>query len=87
MLEQLIQWRLMKLKLDGTSSFVIMGIDAIYERKISLYPGHWDFIILCLTNILRDKMNINVVFRAFLHLSLNYIHLMHIPHMIKLPNV
>ena len=33
-------------------------------------------MILCLTNMLRDK-NENVVFRAFFHLSLNNVLLMH----------
>ena len=76
--EQLIQWSPVKLKLDGIASFVIKGIEARYERKIKsyFYPGHWDWIILCLKNMLRDKMNRNVVFRAFFHLSLNYINLM-----------
>ena len=76
--EQLIQWSPVKLKLDGIGSFVIKGIEARYERKIKseLYPEHWDLIILCLTNMLRDKININVVFRALFNLSLNYIDLM-----------
>ena len=33
-------------------------------------------IIVCLTHMLRDKINGNVVFRAFFHLSLTYIVLM-----------
>ena len=77
--EQLIQWSPVKLKLDGIASFVIKGIEARDKRKTKsqLYPGLWDLIILCLTNMLRDKINRNVVFfRALFHLSLNYIDLM-----------
>ena len=54
--EQLIQWSYVTLKLDGIASFVIKGIEARGKRKTkrSSYPGRWDLMILCLTNMLRD---------------------------------
>ena len=57
------------------ASFVIKGIDAMGERKTksSSYPVHRYLMILCVTNMPRDRMNGNVVFSAFFHLSLNYI--------------
>ena len=62
-------------KLDDIASFVIKGIEARGERKTnsSLYPEHWDLMMLCLTNIPRDNMNGNVVFNALFHWSLNCI--------------
>ena len=54
--EQLIQWSYVTLKLDGVASFVIKGIEARGKRNTtsSSYPGRWDLMILCLTNMLRD---------------------------------
>ena len=54
--EQLIQWSYVTLQLDDIASFVIKGIEARGARKTksSSYPGRWDLMILCLTNILKD---------------------------------
>ena len=73
--EQLIQWSYVTLKLNDIASFVIKRIKARGERKTksSSYPRRWDLMILCLTNMVRDKMNGNIVFNALFHLSLNYI--------------
>ena len=59
--EQLIQWSPVKLKLDGIASFVIKGTEQARDKR-QLYPGLWDLIIFCLANMLRDKINRNVVF-------------------------
>ena len=46
------------------------------EKDHDLYPGQSHLMILCLTNMTRDKLSGQVVFRTFFHFSHNYILLM-----------
>ena len=55
--EQLIQWKLCDIKTRWHCLFCDQGDRSKGQErrtKSSSYPGRWDLMILCLTNMLRD---------------------------------